>query len=961
MSAQNQSVIYSDGVIEEKILEQLKKGASSKQIVELYPYGAAFHNFTSARENLINWYPFQKTQSVLEVGAGMGALTEYLCDHCANVTAVEMSAVRADIIRERCKRFSNLQVCTENIFEAEFEGKFDCILLVGVLEYAGIINKGEDPHRAMLRKLRTMLSPGGKLLVAIENRFGLKYWCGATEDHTGIPFDGIAGYETNGRTSLYGNASGVRTFGKEELEEILHDSGFPATRFFYPMPDYKFPTAVFSDAALPTQEDISGIKFSYSNQSTLIADERKLYRSVLENGVFPFFANSFFVEASAQDLPEMDIRKVLSKRDYKDEYRILTVFGEKHVRRSAAMPCGTEHIHAYRANSEALCARGLNVLDGNWTGDCKTMPILSAPRADHVFKQRLQANDFEGCLEMIRLLREALLKSSPVSQNGSNAIEQRLGKTLDCGLVLENGYIDLTLNNCFWTENALTVFDQEWMFRNIPLSYILYRAMRYAYEANPYFTQSQVLAWAGVSPELSVEYDAFETLLLSDMMDQTRCSVFDPGMYHDGLRMKKSMRELEAEINNQAAHIELLLQSERDLKAALEKQKQQMQEALSEQKKQLEKKDQELEQKTDVLNHKVLEIIRLEEQVGRIPGMENEIRILRGRSNVLDQVYASRTWRYTHRMATIFRKFFPAGSRRGRAMVAILRAPIRFEHWLRAIPQARRERAAAEAARRAAEEARMHWFERLQPLCFIERENPQVSIIIPVYNQAEYTYNCLRSIQETCRGLSYEVILADDNSTDDTQRLGEKVEGLHIVRNPENLRFLRNCNNAAKQARGEFLVFLNNDTVVHENWLQSLLNLMEERPDCGLAGSKLVFADGTLQEAGGIVWNNANAWNYGRGQDPENAEFNYLKEVDYISGCSIMIRASLWNEIGGFDERFAPAYCEDSDLAFEVRAHGFKVLYQPRQRRDALRGCFQRHGCFGWTETLSGHQPREVL
>lgn len=374
---------------------------------------------------------------------------------------------------------------------------------------------------------------------------------------------------------------------------------------------------------------------------------------------------------------------------------------------------------------------------------------------------------------------------------------------------------------------------------------------------------------------------------------------------------EKQMQAQQTELNNRWAHIEQLEASERSLNGVLQQ------------------KDDEIGEKNRVLDEKMLEIMRLEEQAGRIPGMENEIAILRGRSNVLDQVYASRTWRYTHRMATIVRKIFPAHTLRGRALVAVLRAPIRFEHWLRAWPRVRRERAAEEAARRAAEEARLHWFERLQPLCFLEREKPCVSIIIPVYNQVEYTYNCLQSIQENCRGLSYEVILADDNSTDDTKRLSEKVEGLRIVRNPENLRFLRNCNNAAQQARGEFIVFLNNDTIVHENWLQSLLKTMEEHPDCGLAGSKLVFANGMLQEAGGIVWNNANAWNYGRGQDPENSEFNYLKEVDYISGCSIMVRASLWKEIGGFDERFAPAYCEDSDLAFEVRARGFKVLYQP--------------------------------
>ena len=162
---------------------------------------------------------------------------------------------------------------------------------------------------------------------------------------------------------------------------------------------------------------------------------------------------------------------------------------------------------------------------------------------------------------------------------------------------------------------------------------------------------------------------------------------------------------------------------------------------------------------------------------------------------------------------------------------------------------------------------------------------------------------------DTCGDLAYEIVLADDASTDATRNIQKKVSGIRVVRNEQNLRFLRNCNNAAKSARGEFIVFLNNDTQVQDGWLQSLLRLMDARPDCGMAGSKILFPDANLQEAGGIVWRDGTAWNYGRGQSADKPEFNYVKEVDYISGCSIMIRTALWREIGGFDERFAPAYC----------------------------------------------------
>ena len=195
-----------------------------------------------------------------------------------------------------------------------------------------------------------------------------------------------------------------------------------------------------------------------------------------------------------------------------------------------------------------------------------------------------------------------------------------------------------------------------------------------------------------------------------------------------------------------------------------------------------------------------------------------------------------------------------------------------------------------------------------------------------------YTYACIQSILEHTdfNETPYEVILADDVSKDATASIGDYIRGLVVSRNTENQGFLKNCNQAAKKAVGDYIFFLNNDTKVTDGWLSSLLKLMDGDESIGMAGSKLIYPDGRLQEAGGIIWSDGSGWNYGRLDDPEKPQYNYVKEVDYISGAAIMIRRSLWEEIGGFDERFAPAYCEDSDLAFEVRKHGKRVVYQPK-------------------------------
>lgn len=222
-----------------------------------------------------------------------------------------------------------------------------------------------------------------------------------------------------------------------------------------------------------------------------------------------------------------------------------------------------------------------------------------------------------------------------------------------------------------------------------------------------------------------------------------------------------------------------------------------------------------------------------------------------------------------------------------------------------------------------------HTLAEYTPLLFPLQLNPLVSIVIPVYNQFDYTYHCLESILRHSGSVSYEILLADDCSTDLTKEIEKIITGIHVIRNQTNLRFLLNCNNAAAQAKGKYILFLNNDTQVQADWLHPLVELMESDQTVGLTGSKLVYSNGHLQEAGGIFWNDASAWNYGHMQNPEDPEYNYVKEVDYISGASLMIRRSLWEEIGGFDQRFVPAYYEDSDLAFEVRRHGYRVVYQP--------------------------------
>lgn len=207
---------------------------------------------------------------------------------------------------------------------------------------------------------------------------------------------------------------------------------------------------------------------------------------------------------------------------------------------------------------------------------------------------------------------------------------------------------------------------------------------------------------------------------------------------------------------------------------------------------------------------------------------------------------------------------------------------------------------------------------------------PDVSIVIPVYNQLPFTLACIDALLAHASRYSFEILVGDDASTDATAAtLALPIPRVRHVRHPGNLGFVRNCNATAGHARGRFVLFLNNDTLVLPGWLDELIGTLDSDPGIGLAGSKLVYPDGRLQECGAIVWRDGSAWNYGRLADPRRPEFGYLRDVDYVSGASIALRRELWESLGGFDELFVPAYAEDADLAFRVRDRGLRTVVQP--------------------------------
>lgn len=280
--------IYSDGDIENDILE-IVKTKSPSEIEELLTEGnnwPILYHLSPIRQNILRWYDFDKTESILEIGSGCGAITGLFCEKLGRVVGIDLSKRRSTINAYRNKQYSNLEIMVGNFEDIVIEEKFDYVSLIGVLEYSIYYINSENPFIDMLKKARKFLKPGGRLIVAIENKYGMKYWSGAREDHTGKEFDGIQGYR---------DVEKVRTFSRGKLESMLMEAGFKTNDFYYPVPDYKLPLEVYSEKYLPKEGAFKEISPSYDLSRMLYFDEIAAYNSVCEDGLFQQFANSFLV------------------------------------------------------------------------------------------------------------------------------------------------------------------------------------------------------------------------------------------------------------------------------------------------------------------------------------------------------------------------------------------------------------------------------------------------------------------------------------------------------------------------------------------------------------------------------------------------------------------------------------------------------------------------------------------
>ncbi len=506
---------YSDGDIENVLLEIAEKTPADelRKVTEESLNWPVLYHFSPFRENIAEWIPLPEKAKVLEVGAGCGAITGCLSKKAGSVTCIDLSERRSMINANRLKESDNVTIMVGNFKDVEtaLDNDYDAIFLIGVFEYANGYMETSNPYKDFLDILLKHLKQGGRMFIAIENRMGLKYFAGCREDHTGGFFDGLEGYPKGGV---------ARTFTRDRLEKIFKESGIEEYSFYYPYPDYKFTHTLFSDEILPKKGELHDNIRNFDRNRMILMDEGKVFDTILEDGTFPLFSNSYMAVIG----PELSEKYIKYSTDRDEKYGICTTIvrdGEKmYVTKRAASGSATEHIKNVEKAYQSLCRRyeGSSLKINRMERlDEKTLKFeyVNGVTLEELLDEALFANDRYEFLSLIDEYKDY------VNYNSEDAVTD----------------YDLIFQNIIVSDETWTVIDYEWTYPEvIPPQEIIKRAFWCYVQGNP--ARKTALKWCDID-------ENFEEVVEKEKEFQKRVQGTHPALSEIRHRMGKAAFSLD--------------------------------------------------------------------------------------------------------------------------------------------------------------------------------------------------------------------------------------------------------------------------------------------------------------------------------------------------------------------------------------------------------------------------------
>ena len=395
--------LYCDGEVEDELLDIVKEhdpSEFSSIIAQRLKWPILYH-LSDLRGNIVSWLRLKKDAKILEVGAGCGAISGELLKKASRLDCVELSRKRSLINAYRHKDADNMCIHVGNFEDIEptLDTDYDAVFLIGVFEYAASYIHDEDPYGSFLKIIRKHVAKDGIIVIAIENRLGMKYFGGAREDHLGEFFKGIEDYPEGGV---------VRTFSRPALEKLLKAEGVTDYHFYYPYPDYKFTMSLYSDEHLPREGELNINKLKLDRDRMELFDEGKAYDALLRDGLFPVFSNSYLLVLGRQ--PEVIYSKYSNDREavYAIRTDMIKDAGGRRVEKYPAVPEAKEHIQKikglYKELSESFKDSGLNICPVSDTADKEgvSFPFIEGSTMDELLSRAISRKDDEKIKELLK-------------------------------------------------------------------------------------------------------------------------------------------------------------------------------------------------------------------------------------------------------------------------------------------------------------------------------------------------------------------------------------------------------------------------------------------------------------------------------------------------------------------------------------------------------------------------------
>lgn len=485
---------------------------------------------TTVSQNLLNWYPFSKEDSVLEIGGDLGQLTGLFSKKCKDVTTIEPQWECAEAIRKRYKDRENIDLIAGKLEDISLNKKYDIITVIGnINRIEEIIGKQLDLENT-IRYLEKYLNENGKMLIAVDNKFGLRYWAGNPENMLNKKFISLIGYHSE--------PISYETFTKKSLEEILQKMEYNFN-FYYPLPDYKMPNVIFTDEGLPKYNSIDKYNPYTTQNSDLIINEIDVFREILTTNpeMFIFFTNSFLIEIS-KEKRELPYNYISFNNMRKEKYRLITKIGKDYVEKEAVTEEANQHIEQISKNIEYLKENQIKTLDETEENKIKSKYVEQKYLLNEVLTENLRQGKKDEFDKLVQKYIDLFLSQSYKTDNYDETIFKKYNIEIeDKELIksmnfLKNGLWDMTFKNCFYIDDQFYFFDQEWNDENIPLEFILYRSILYTISLRRYINIDELMEQYGLTQYREI-FEKLDNVLQEEIRDDKIWKFYSQNKYFD--------------------------------------------------------------------------------------------------------------------------------------------------------------------------------------------------------------------------------------------------------------------------------------------------------------------------------------------------------------------------------------------------------------------------------------------